>query len=219
MSEGDPRGPREPDRLTPEQEERLADYLSGGMPATERLRFEQEALADDGLSAALYREVSLDASIAAASASAEALAPTSPRDPLRWFRLRWAIPAAAVAVVLAGFFLIRDPGRIPPAGEPQPPTFRGEASLLEPVAPVGTVGTTPSLFHWRRVPGAVLYRFDLFDETMQRIHQAAVAETILAAGSHGLSTPPASGAWKVTALGADGATIAESPITAYDSRY
>lgn len=50
-------------RPGPQQEERLARYRAGAMPASERAAFEREALADDALAEALYSEESLEAQI------------------------------------------------------------------------------------------------------------------------------------------------------------
>jgi hypothetical protein len=47
-------------RLSPEQEERLARYRAGAMSEAERAAFEREVLASDALSGELYAEGSLD---------------------------------------------------------------------------------------------------------------------------------------------------------------
>jgi hypothetical protein len=214
--------------LTPAQEERLADYLSGSLTPEARGRFEREILEDDALSAALYSEVNLETSLRASQGPA-AGAPTATGAATArrrsWFggagrgiTLRWALPVAGAAVVLIGFLLARGPLGGPESANPGDavdPIFRGAEGKLRLVAPIGSTPASPERFIWTREEGAVLYRFELFDEEMRPLFQVATPETALAASTHGFPEVPRSGAWKVSALGPEGTALAESPITRY----
>lgn len=207
------------EKLTPEQEERLARYRAGAMTADERAAFERQVVASEALSEALYAEVSLDA--LAVEAREPARVPGArpalvlrPRRDWSWGVTRILLPAAAVLIVIAGVFRLTGRERGAPA---VPDIVRGAESLAEPLEPVGELAAPPQRFTWTRDPGAESYRVDLYAPDGSVIGTYVTRDTTL--GYSALSPAAvAAGEWQVVPLDTDGLERPATPRTAFRTR-
>ena len=106
---------------------------------------------------------------------------------------RWAIPTAATAAVVFG--LVSQLGRDPSV----PPTFRGDGDQIQGVTPAGDLREIPREFSWTAVDGAVKYRFELFNESDQRVLNITTTKTSLALDDEQLTGLSLSaGYWRVS---------------------
>jgi hypothetical protein len=161
---GDATNPRD---LTPEQEERLADYLAGTLDGEARKTLELELLEDDRLAGAMYSEINVASAVRAAggeeavteTADADQLAPAvdtssdsdgRPRAvvvEIPWWR-RWqlqiALPVAAAAML--AMVILPRLGTVP--GDPSSTVYRGDSTRVETVLPSGAVVGWPRTFVW-----------------------------------------------------------------------
>jgi hypothetical protein len=200
-----------PDDLTPRDEERLARYRAGTMAPQERRAFEQDTLASDALSEALYGEEVMDALGRAAPRVLDARPALAARR--RWWALaRVALPAAASVAILAGILHWAQRGRAP-----EDDVVRGAAAAARPLAPVGDVADAPPAFTWSRDPAADSYRVDLFAPDGARIATAVTRDTSLAASA---LSPAAivAGEWRVVPLDAGGLERPAAPRAAFRLR-
>jgi hypothetical protein len=208
-----------PDELTPQQEERLARYRAGVMPAAERAEFEREVLASDALCEALYGEESLDALAAEARAAEKVLdarpaLTARPRRGWSWGFTRVLLPAAAAVAVLVGVFRWTGRERGAPPGED---IVRGAGAQALPLEPTGEVASPPQRFVWSRDPGAQSYRVELFAPDGSVLGSAVTADTTL--GYSALAQAPvAAGEWQVVPLDADGLERPGAPRAAFHAR-
>jgi hypothetical protein len=192
--------------MTPEIEEKLERYLSGEMPAEERAEFEDAVLADPALALHLYSDVSVRQAIEEAARTRRLRHANAERDRARqrWrARLRWwatpvaaAVVIAAVAVGIGVFDVFNDRESEAPA------VFRGTSEGPAAVSPRGEVPTPPTIFTWRSQPGAVQYRFELFDAQSRPLFATVTADTSVTVDTASVSVPD-HGYWNVTPL--DGA--------------
>lgn len=206
-------------RLTPEQEELLARYRAGAMPADERAAFERQVVASEALSEALYAEVSLDALDAEARETARvldarpALAARSRRG-WSWGVTRVLLPAAAALIVVAGIFRLAGPPR---GAHPAPDTVRGAEALAAPLEPVGELAAPPQRFVWSRDAGAESYRVDLYALDGSVIGTSVTRDTTMDFAA--LSPAEvAAGEWQVVPLDADGLERPATPRAAFHTR-
>lgn len=196
------------DRLSPEDHDRLARYLSNELSESERTTFERELLSRDDLADAFYSELNLDESLREAGAQLPAAPPAIPQParataPSRtrfWDLLLgrrvWIPLAVGMAAVLA--LTLRRPS--------EPPVFRGDEHSSRLLAPVGTLKSTPDRFVWTRCPGATRYRLSLQDASFASVTDTVVVDTTLAASA---VLPPsvASGVWRITPIRGDGSLL------------
>ncbi|MGH7740986.1 MAG: hypothetical protein ACRENS_03075 [Candidatus Eiseniibacteriota bacterium] len=201
----------EPGGLTPQHEERLARYRAGAMGDSERAAFEGEALADDALFEALYREGALDALLpigatapqASASRAESAKREKRVRERRTWWGMRgsqwaWSISMGVVIGAAFSLLVVRRPS-VRPGTE----TLRGGQTSLILLEPVGPVSAAPGRFRWTRQAGAASYRVELFDRRGTRLGTVVTADTSLSVEAF-TTTRPREGQWRVVPLGADG---------------
>jgi hypothetical protein len=203
------------DSLTPDQEERLALYLTGRMPRAERLLFESEALASDALSQELYRDrlfssLPLEETRFSISDAAAAVLTRLSRFPRRW---RLSLPVAAGAVVL--LFLALHHG----AEGPGMLSLRGGQALPRLISPIGDQPRLPDRFTWARLPSAAGYRFQLYGASMGPMVEWITPDTCVSRAALG---PPAdtlrSGYWRVIPRDSSGVEHAASLFVTFRVR-
>jgi len=182
--------------LSDHQEDALARYRSGTMPAAERAVFEREVLANDVLAEALYSEQGLDAVSDRSVARARSAFPRG-----------LAIAASLVAVAGAVVLLPRLAGHRPERGE----ILRGgDATAAAPLEPLGDIAGPPTSFRWRRDPGAESYRLEIFGADGRKAVTTVTGDTVIAAATVGVDTLT-SGSWRVVPIAADGHERPSSP--------
>jgi hypothetical protein len=193
-------------------DEQMERYLAGEMPERERVEFERKIVENPELSEQLYADSQIRVALEAAAEEkrrAREPAPTSESRP--WWHLpvlRWGVPAVAVAIV--AIFAIVDRG---PNGPTPREVFRGAEAGFVALSPRGDVGEPPTRFVWTSHPGAVQYRFELFDAASNRVHTSVTADTTVQVFVTG---PAASeGFWTVTPLDQNLAGVGETILTRY----
>jgi hypothetical protein len=129
------------------------------------------------------------------------------RRPGVWTRRWLAVPAAGA--VLALFVVL---GILPGLRKGQGPMAERNAAGIEIglITPRGSNAAEPGDFRWTRIPGVRTYRLDIYDQTLEPIHQSPSL-----VGAH--YTPPSAVTgtlrkgsvyfWKITALMEDGRTV------------
>lgn len=192
------------DSLTPQDEERLARYRSGEMTSEEHRAFEAELLTSDLLMEALYQDVSLAESLRELRPGTFGAGPEQRSS--FWRSLLGAfhgwriwIPVAATAAVA---LLILRP--------PKEPTVRGELGVTRAIAPIGTLKEPPARFVWSASPGAIRYRFVLYDAQFHVVSTQVVSDTSLAAAGL-LPVDLERGAWQVTPIDSSDQPLAPTP--------
>lgn len=195
-----------------DRQEDLERYLALEMAGEERDALESEVLAKDELSDRLYADMSMLVALETATqARQKRLAKSAKSAPWwQWQPLRWAIPVAAMATIIA--FLI---GRGPSAPE-APPVFRGGYTALEVLTPKGDVTAPPHTFVWRRDVGSAFVRFELFDAASTSLY-SVTAETSLVVKVSTIDIP-SRGYWVLTPLDDLRVPIGEEVTTWYQVR-
>jgi hypothetical protein len=137
--------------------------------------------------------------------------PAVERAPARtgkWFRLpMWATSmAAALAVALGVFLVVRTPGLAP--GDVQPATVY-RATGVEIVSPVGEVGDVPTEFRWQAVPGAARYEVKVLEVDGTEIWRSTTQTTSapLTDVVRAAAKPARTLTWTVTPLDAQGNNV------------
>lgn len=159
-------------------------YLAGEMAEAERLRFEDELLADPELAEEVYADLEL----------------ANRRTPRRRSRARavaWALPLAAVLATV--LLWPRGPEPVPGNGP-----LRGGGGGIELLAP----RAGGSQLGWRAVPAAESYLVELLDAEGRTLRTVTVADTTLALVPG--DEPPA--ACRVVALDSLGTRLATSGL-------
>lgn len=196
-----------PADLSPADEERLARYRAGAMPPAEREAFERDALADEALSEAIYREASFDALGGAAAPRGATITPLPParmhgpgrrRALQAGARLAIAAGAAVVIGVTLWHARTRDSGPTPDVD-----AVRGVGSAVHVVEPAGPGDERPTRFTWTRDPQAESYRIEWLDAAGVPVTSRMTSDTTLVVESLGVALPE-SGSWRVVPIGADG---------------
>lgn len=196
--------------MTDEKQE-LERYLAGEMNDAERQSFEREVLESDRLSDELYADSSVLVALEAA-AEARRLRQARSADVRRWWRwpgMRWAVPAAAAAVV-ALLLVGRNPSRTP-----SPAVFRGAHDGLEVLFPQGRVEAPPEVFAWRRHGDVASVRFELFDADSRSRFSTVTAETTLVLHPSEVAIPD-KGRWELTPLDDLRMPVGEAVTTWYE---
>jgi hypothetical protein len=193
-------------------DERIERYLAGEMTESERTEFEREIMEDPKLSELVYADAQIQAALeTAAEEKKRESRPASAREPRRWWRLpalRWGVPVAVAAAILAVFVVVdRSPG--PPPKE----VFRGGESGFAAISPQGDLGETPARFVWTPYPGAAHYRFELFDAASTLVHTTVTADTTTRVSVAGAAARQ--GYWMVTPLDENLSTIGQTLLTRY----
>ena len=129
-----------------------------------------------------------------------------------WPSFGWLAPASlAMAAVLVGLF-VWSPGRTQEA----PPVSGNEdvmrSARMAVVGPTGTMAETPAKLAWSAVPGAAKYQVSLDEVDRTAVWSGTVESTsaVLPAEVLRQVVPRKTFTWKVVALNAAGAVIAES---------
>jgi hypothetical protein len=143
------------DRHAELQERWLADDLDDA----ERARLEEDGLHDPHQAQWLYEAYALQSAL-------RETAPTQPLALRRPLRSPWPYAAGTLAAVLA--LVLMRPVLLPPGSGPQEILRSGDGTRLELIDPSGIMAQFPRRFRWRSHPGAVLYRWELYDDEARR---------------------------------------------------
>jgi hypothetical protein len=134
--------------------------------------------------------------------------------------MRWALPAAALAVVaIAGAIMLRS------AKEPelqannngQPAIYRSQE--VEVLSPVGEVQTVPAELRWQKFAGAESYKVELMeiDKSLLWAYETKAVSSELPASVRAKMLPGKPILWQVTALDAQARILGISQIQRFVS--
>jgi hypothetical protein len=196
-----------------DRDDRLAQYLSGGLGPAERRAVDETILSDDAMADATYAALNLEAAFdEAGRARSRQAAPA--RVQLPWWRaLGWRTLLPLGAAVAAMVLLVPRIGITP--GDA--PTYRGDDApvieLLEPLPDGEVIG--PTVFRWALVPGASYYRFELLDERGRLVTEEVVTTPTIDLTPTTPQPTLTRGFWRVTAVDAGGRDLVASPLTRF----
>lgn len=183
--------------------ERLGRYADGVLPAAE------EAAADAHVRACLncQAELALMRAVTGAAGS-----------PSRhWLRpgLAPLAAAAAVALVVAGSFLLRPKAPQLPAATTGPEVTRSLAVAVR--APLGDQAEAPRRLEWTAAEGAARYRVRLLEVDRREVWSTSTGAPVaeLPEDVRATLAPGRTLLWEVTAYGSSGAVIGESGLQSF----
>jgi hypothetical protein len=184
--------------------ERLGRYADGVLPAAE------QAAADAHVHGCLNCQAELALMRAITSGASE-----SPSR--RWLRSGMAplAAAAAVALVVAGSFLLRAKAPELPSATTGPEVTRSLAVGVR--APLGDQAEAPRRFEWTAAAGAARYRVRLLEVDRREVWSTSTAGLVaeLPPDVRATMAPGRTFLWEVTAYDTSGAVIGESGPQAF----
>lgn len=168
--------------ISPDQERRLLDYLSGELSEQESRDFEMEILADDSLAERLYALQGIDDLIGSESRQVREAPSTAAsrqrssygRRIVDWLRPpRVWVPAAAAIALLLTIIL---PTRLFRGEEPVE-RMRGPSDRPAPVYPTGELSVPPDRFVWTASAGAAGYQLIVLNDSAARVYETVTHDT------------------------------------------
>lgn len=204
--------------LTPEEAQRLADYLAGRLADAERQAVEQEILSSPAMAAALYEDVGVEGMLEeSGGAGIAGVVRPLPMRPLAQGQRGWlrvALPIAALlALALLTPRLLRmvwsglEDFRFRSATRSATPGPSAEAAATRPrgLSPSGRIPFPPTHFMWTSDPGARLYRLEIQNEEERLIFFRVTPDTAIAIPRKAVSWEfVRSASWRVVPLAPSG---------------
>ena len=213
-----PDQPNNHHEIDPEWKKKAEAFFAGDMPEAERTAFERELAHNPEMARDVYTAMGMgpmfhEAVMAFRVRHLESHARIADRSITKqvpwWGRTRSRLVLTVVVAALV--FLVVFVSNIgePPLIEPTsaPPTVEGFRGL----SPIGEIPALPVQFTWAPFPNATQYRFEIVDESLQRVYSTLTAGTSLIIAVDELDERGfRAGTWRVIPLDDHGAELAAS---------